>query len=505
MADNEQNDMKVAIQQSLKQLENDLEQQKREKEEIRQAIALSLGKPVERLTARETLAATLESSIKRPLDESTSVATESKKQNTGKPSMPTYLDGVVKLTHVKGTSGSDYITIGQVIEAKYLKKALLTAFVVSMDFVEEQFPEHINVCIVMHGRQGSAFQVSPKRIVVNPPMSNPNFGVFHSKLMLLFHQNSLRVVIGSANFVDYDWCELENVLFIQDFPLLPDGPLESADQLPKFGGDIHEQLGLMRVPATVRKELLLYDFSRAKAHIVPSVSGTHEGDERYKVGHTRLCSVIEQLGLQQKQIADGPKVELQTSSLGAMTVPYLQELYLSFCGINTFTPEGSNIQKAYKKNGGTPPVTIVYPSTFTIDNSNVGREGASTICFNTANWKKPTFPRGIMRDAVSNRYGTLMHSKYIVAMLDQPKNHITGWVYIGSHNATQAAWGKATLSREKKCPKISMNNWELGVILPISDKGCDIRHLCNGLPVPFVRPAENYQADQEPWTQNLWT
>jgi hypothetical protein len=48
-----------------------------------------------------------------------------------------------------------------------------------------------------------------------------------------------------------------------------------------------------------------------QAHIVPSVSGTHEGNERYKVGHTRLCSVIEQLGLQQKQVADGPKVELQ--------------------------------------------------------------------------------------------------------------------------------------------------------------------------------------------------
>jgi tyrosyl-DNA phosphodiesterase 1 len=153
MADNEQSDMEAAIRQSLQQLENDLEQQKREKEELRQAIALSLGKPVESLTARETLAATLGSSTKRPLDHSTSVVTESKKQNTGMASMPTYLDGVVKLTHVKGTTGPDYITIQQVIEAKYLKKALLTAFVVSMDFVEEQFPEHINVCIVMHGRQ----------------------------------------------------------------------------------------------------------------------------------------------------------------------------------------------------------------------------------------------------------------------------------------------------------------------------------------------------------------
>jgi hypothetical protein len=125
-----------------------------------------------------------------------------------------------------------------------------------------------------------------------------------------------------------------------------------------------------------------------------------------------------------------------------MTVPYLQELYLSFCGINTFTPDGSIIQKDYKKNGGTPPVTIIYPSTFTVDNSKVGREviaskraiqcyplylisnvlyqstqGASTICFNTSNWKKSTFPHSIMRDAVSNRYGTLMHSKVRISTL----------------------------------------------------------------------------------------
>jgi tyrosyl-DNA phosphodiesterase-1 len=153
MADDEQHDLEVAIQQSLQQLENDLEQDNREKEELRQAIALSLEKPVESLTAREVLSATLGTATKRPLDDSTSIATQTKKKNTGKPSMCTYADGIVKLTHVRGTSGPDYITIEQLIEARYLKKALLTAFVVSMDFVEEQFPDHINVCIVMHGRQ----------------------------------------------------------------------------------------------------------------------------------------------------------------------------------------------------------------------------------------------------------------------------------------------------------------------------------------------------------------
>jgi hypothetical protein len=49
--------------------------------------------------------------------------------------------------------------------------------------------------------QAKSFQISPKRVVVNPPMKDEKFGVFHSKLMLLFHQSSLRVVISSANFV----------------------------------------------------------------------------------------------------------------------------------------------------------------------------------------------------------------------------------------------------------------------------------------------------------------
>lgn len=70
----------------------------------------------------------------------------------------------------------------------------------------------------------------------------------------------------------------------------------------------------------------------------------------------------------------------QTSSLGAMTVPYLQELYLSFCGIDAFDGQGPRIQKEYKKAGRAPPATVIYPSTYTIDNSNAGRE----VCYHTS-------------------------------------------------------------------------------------------------------------------------
>lgn len=39
------------------------------------------------------------------------------------------------------------------------------------------------------------------RVFIMPPMKDENWGVFHSKLMLLFHTSSVRVVIGSANLV----------------------------------------------------------------------------------------------------------------------------------------------------------------------------------------------------------------------------------------------------------------------------------------------------------------
>ncbi|GAB5587517.1 hypothetical protein Unana1_02417 [Umbelopsis nana] len=462
MPDNDQHDdMEAAIQQSLQQLQEDMTQHEREKEELRQAIALSLDKPVEKLTARDTLSALpiLEAGTKRLSDSQTAALLRSKKIKTEPETMRIYFDGVVKLTHVHGFSGPDYISIESVLETKYLKKALLTAFVVSMDYVEQQFPNHINA---------KTYQIAPKRIIVHPPMKDPKFGVFHSKLMLLFHQSSLRVVIGSANFVDYDWCELENVLFIQDFPLLKDGPAANEDTLPDFGKDIYEQLSLMGVPMAVKKEILLYDFSKAKAHIVASVSGTHEGDAHKKFGHTRISAVVRHMGLQRPNVEDGPTVELQTSSLGAMTLSYLQELYLSFCGINTYNPQGSRAQKEYKKSGAMPPTTIIYPTTYTIDHSNLGRQ-------------------------------------YIIATFDKPSDHTTGWVYIGSHNSTTAAWGKTTLSRDTKEPKISMSNWELGVVLPISANGRDEKHICDGIPVPFVRPAEKYLPNQEPWTQDLWS
>ncbi|CAO3618381.1 unnamed protein product [Cunninghamella blakesleeana] len=520
-SDEENDNLFRAIALSLEGNDNVLETrvQEQEKLDMRKALALSLNKKVEELTPREILM--MESSIntttittkrKASMSENNNSNTEgqnkakeeklplkrTKIDSTSAVSNTTanYWDGIVKLTYIRGYFGPNFIRIEDIIQKSTLTKALITAFVFSKDFIEELIPSHVNLCIVAHGRPPMRKQIGPNRILICPPMKDDRYGVFHPKLMLLFHARYVRVVIGSANMESYDYNDLENVVFIQDFPLKPD---ESNNSKPAFLNDICDLLDKMQVPTSIKDELVKYDFAKAKAHIVASVSGVYEGEESYKkYGHTRLSSIINSVGADNP--SHPPKVEMQTSSLGGLTVGYLNELYNSFCGVN---PYASGKKSSVKKKQGLPPIDIIFPTEDTVVSSKLGRSGADTICLNTNTWRKPTFPKQIMCDAISLRPGTLMHSKYIIATLQntdddkktKSKDQILGWLYCGSHNATTAAWGKLTLSRENKKPKMSISNWELGVVLPITSE--------SDYPAPYLRPAPRYGPNQQAWTQDM--
>ncbi|KAI7867646.1 tyrosyl-DNA phosphodiesterase I [Spinellus fusiger] len=341
------------------------------------------------------------------------------------------------------------------------------------------------MCIIRHGRPAIRNQISSHRVILQPPMMSNTYGVFHPKLMLLFREDSMRVVIGSANLEGYDYQSIENVVFIQDFPKLSEC-LSSTNTLPPFAKELTNFLDKMQVPVSVKDAFLDYDFMLMmtwcdeQAHIVASVSGVFEGDEYQSYGHPRLAKVIKALGAVDPNRL--PTVEMQTSSLGGMNSLYLHELYTSFCGIN---PYENTRRPQIQKNASLPPISIIYPSYNTVESSKLGQHGASTICLSKSSWKNPNFPKQVMCDAISYREGSLMHSKGVV----YPN------VYL-SHNATRAAWGKRSLSRESKQPKISMSNWELGVVMPIYES--------TEIVAPFLRPAPRYRDGQSAWTQDLF-
>lgn len=71
---------------------------------------------------------------------------------------------------------------------------------------------------------------------------------------------------------------------------------------------------------------------------------------------------------------------------------------------------------------------------------------------------------------------------------------VGGWVYLGSHNFSRAAWG--TLNSDGQGLKLHCNNYEMGVVLPLSSD--DIEAEADKL-ATWTRPPRKYGARDVPW------
>ncbi|CEJ03148.1 hypothetical protein RMCBS344292_17136 [Rhizopus microsporus] len=102
-------DMRKAMAESLS---HHLQEQEKENDDLKKAIAASLGKTVEQLTARDLLLAT-DSVRKRQRSEDQSSIVTTKRVDT---SNSKYWDGTVKLTYVKGFTGPNYIKLSDIVQ-----------------------------------------------------------------------------------------------------------------------------------------------------------------------------------------------------------------------------------------------------------------------------------------------------------------------------------------------------------------------------------------------------
>jgi hypothetical protein len=87
------------------------------------------------------------------------------------------------------------------------------------------------------------------------------------------------------------------------------------------------------------------------------------------------------------------------------------------------------------------------------------------------------------------------------------------WVYVGSANISESAWGAQKVLKSGKMGKLTMRNWECGVVVPVPDEKLKTLKLAEGdvppisvfegtIEVPFQCPGEPYKGRQ-PWFQNF--
>ncbi|KAI7181399.1 hypothetical protein D0869_11937 [Hortaea werneckii] len=456
------------------------------------------------------------------------------KQESPSPSQPAtpgslqYPHGVVKKTWAFGHPRHNDIKLEEVLEPQTLRTAVLSAFQWDTDWVLSKLKTPLKggktKCVfIMQAKQESerkeiqaqAASIRSFLRLVFPPMEGQTW-CMHSKLMLLFHPEKLRIAIPTANLLNFDWGEtgsMENSVFLIDLPRLPDGKKTQRESLTHFAQELLYFVQRQGLDEDVRNGILNFDFA-ATEHMafVHSVGGISYHDDARRTGFLGLGNSVRHLGLQ----TDCLELDFAASSIGSLNDSQLMNLYSAAKGLDATSPLPSSSSQPRPNLFQTPSTDssssssflrknfrIYFPTHETVTSSSAGAAG--TICLNRKYFENLGFPRESFRDYISRRQGLLSHNKILLARGKRKTDSAgegsgpgggdgfggggTGrdvaWVYVGSANCSQSAWGNLTVDRRSKQQKekgkekgqggwkMNCRNWECGVLLPVPRERLD--------------------------------
>ncbi|KAI8613269.1 hypothetical protein BC830DRAFT_488576 [Chytriomyces sp. MP71] len=179
----------------------------------------------------------------------------------------------------------------------------MSGFQFDIPWVASNLPPHIPVCLALHNSIPTPPKIQGNIHLVFPKVG-ATYSTMHVKLYVLYYDSCVRVVISSANLVDYDWNALENIVFCQDFALKEYVGTSSKEEiaLPDRAassplGDVFKQdlialLKEMEVAEWVWQGLDPFDFSPCRAQLIVSRPGKHTGKDVDKYGLGRLSMVV---------------------------------------------------------------------------------------------------------------------------------------------------------------------------------------------------------------------
>ncbi|GAA5851039.1 hypothetical protein JCM3766R1_004158 [Sporobolomyces carnicolor] len=461
--------------------------------------------------------------------------------------------------------------------ASTLTATIVSAFVLDPDWVVAHFPPECPTLLIMprlKGGGGESVKDVPDgraiKITTNDPESRirghselyrviPTMrdmgawsgGCMHTKLLVYFHKDFCRIVIPTANAIEYDWSIIDNAFYVQDFPLLVGDPRPSTDSnspqspfdnptLTQFSKNFIQIIAQLGAPKAFVSRFAPYDFSASDhVRLVHSIQGKYTEADKFDKGGglASLARAVESLGFQPGGKWD---IEATGSSIGRYTPTWLIQFLSSCQGIHPtsyFTHDPSRGGPSSKTSRRYPidpvvttktgpfdwdlvPLKIAFPTNAAVAGSIEGVFGGGTIFCPKATWNAKTFPRRLFHRGESKRDKVVAHTKMILATHkinglgsndaagrspkggeDEDEEKYEGWVYVGSHNLTPSAWGNLQDGQNGK--QLAMNNYELGVVVPIRmTTKEEFEREANDV-VTYKRPLVRYDsATDRPWMQD---
>ncbi|KAI1468191.1 phospholipase D/nuclease [Daldinia caldariorum] len=434
-----------------------------------------------------------------------------------------YAKGTVKKTWAKGFARKDDIKIEEVLQKDELELAVISSFqwderwmLSKIDYYKTKI-----LCIAFASNEAQQEEMKanvPTGAAIKfcfPPMMST--GNMHSKLQLLKYRSYLRVVVPSGNFVPYDWGEtgvIENMVFLIDLPRLDNPNPTTPSKLGLFGEELCYFLRAQGLEESLVSSLKNYDFSEADRYrFVHTIGGSHVGDKWRRTGYCGLGRAVKSLGL---DTTNNIEIDFLASSLGSLNFDLLSAIYYAAQGDDGMKEYGIRSAKSGKKK--LPAQTklelkdkfrIYFPSRDTVIQSRGGKDAAGTICTQSKWWDSASFPRELIHDCKSVRSGLLIHSKLMLVHHSNSNESKPAFVYVGSANISESAWGHLVKERGTGNPKLNCRNWECGVIVPISPRNLaedgsrpsSVSNFHDAIPVPMNIPSEAYgdTKSKRPW------
>jgi hypothetical protein len=195
------------------------------------------------------------------------------------------------------------------------------------------------------------------------------------------------------------------------------------------------------------------------------------------------------------------KVDYASASLGAINDTFLQRLYLAACGkVFDGTETVPNVRDQFR---------IYFPTDETVKDSFGGTNCAGIISLNKKYYYAATFPKECLRNYDSQRRKMLSHNKLMFVRGIKNNGKPFAWVYVGSANMSESAWGGQRVLKNGQMGSLNMRNWECGIVMPVSVERLKDMELSDGeippmgvfegtIEVPFVYPGQPY-GKKQPW------
>ncbi|SCV72437.1 BQ2448_3974 [Microbotryum intermedium] len=450
------------------------------------------------------------------------------------------------------TFGESFTFAKLVAADQKLEMAIMGAYCLDVDWVCSHFNAETPVMLFTPRSPGDdpeqgiykvndlikphTFRVVPKE----RPIPGHYKGTMHTKLLIFYFKSFCRVVIPTANCVEYDWTMIDNAFYVHDFPVMNDtlntskGPEHNPTHTPFSRGLLEVMLSescLKMLPSDLKPDsdnwlyaglgltkrfttpYRNYDFSSsAEVRLIATTQGVWKGFDEMERGGGGLCALAKAV---QEITSPAPEsrwtLEYQGSSMSQCSDNWLAQFYGAATGVRPrayFRP-GVVRPAALPANIADLPLKIVYPTLDEIRSSYLGVDGGGTIFCRPQLWQNAG--RGfasLFHKGQSKRVRVAAHTKTMVALRKPLRGKpcpasfkYEGYIYVGSHNFGPSAWGVLQHSSSGNEPQLKCNNYELGVLVPIRADSADELEAKASEMATYRRPLVTYGPRDKPWMQ----